>query len=139
VDRSGDGKTSIRVSYGLLTTTRTCFFYTRVSNITLGATLTRAGGPIPLATRGKAIPAAPVRAEFRNCQVTDSSRRAAFYAVSDPNLQSPQVNTWNLAISARWFLLLSRIYFGTTRLTCGPARELESAASTFPVLHAEYG
>ena len=48
-DPFGDGKTSIRASYGLLYDTPHLFFYTRVSNNPpWGATLTRAGGPFPL-------------------------------------------------------------------------------------------
>jgi hypothetical protein len=48
-DPFGDGKTSIRASYGLLYDTPHLFFYTRVgNNPPWGATLTRQGGPFPL-------------------------------------------------------------------------------------------
>src|SRR5437016_12994562 len=56
-DPFGDGKTSIRASYGLLYDTPHLFFYTRVSNNPpWGATLTRTGGPFPLSDPWQGYP-----------------------------------------------------------------------------------
>src|SRR5207302_5582631 len=51
--------------------------------------------------------------------------QSGVYAVSDPNLQSPQVNTWNLAIQRQvgsW--LLSGSYFGNHTAHLWSSREL---------------
>ena len=114
-DPFGNGKTSIRASYGLLYDNPHMFFYTRVSNNPpWGATTTRSGGPFPLANPWAGYPGG-------NPFVQSSTAGKSFgffptsgvYALSDPNLKSNQVNTWNLAIQrqvGRW--LLSGSYIG---------------------------
>jgi hypothetical protein len=126
-DPIGDGKTSIRASYGLLYDTPHLFFYTRVSNNPpWGATLTRTGGPFPLSNPWQDY---PLGDPF--VQAPGSGKSFGFfplsgvYAVSDPNLKSPQVNTWNLAIQrqvGKW--LLSGSYLGNHTAHQWAGREL---------------
>ena len=126
-DPFGDGKTSIRASYGLLYDTPHMFFYTRVSNNPpWGATLTRSGGPFPLAN-----PWAGYAGGDPYAQNTTTGKSYGFfpqsgvYAVSDPNLQSPQVNTWNISIQrqfGKW--LLSGSYLGNHTAHLWSSREL---------------
>ena len=126
-DPFGDGKTSIRASYGLLYDTPHMFFYTRVgNNPPWGATLTRAGGPFPLSNPWVGYPGG-------DPFVTNTSTGKSFgffpqsgvYAVSDPNLKNPQVNTWNLSIQRQmgsW--LLSGSYLGNHTAHLWSSREL---------------
>ncbi len=126
-DPFGDGKTSIRASYGLLYDTPHLFFYTRVSNNPpWGATLTRAGGPFPLSNPWAGYPGGDPYV-----QNTSTGKSFGFfptggvYAVSDPNLKSPQVNTWNLSIQrqfGKW--LLSGSYLGNHTAHLWSSREL---------------
>jgi hypothetical protein len=126
-DPFGDGKTSIRASYGLLYDTPHMFFYTRVSNNPpWGATLTRAGGPFPLSNPWAGYPGGDPYV-----QNTSTGKSFGFfptggvYAVSDPNLKSPQINTWNLSIQrqfGKW--LLSGSYLGNHTAHLWSSREL---------------
>jgi hypothetical protein len=127
-DPFGDGKTSIRASYGLLYDTPHLFFYTRVSNNPpWGATLTRAGGPFPLSNPWAGYPNGDPYALN-----TSTGKSYGFfpvgggvYAVSDPNLGSPQTNTWNLSIQrqvGKW--LLSGSYLGNHTAHLWSSREL---------------
>ena len=126
-DPFGDGKTSIRASYGLLYDTPHLFFYTRVSNNPpWGATLTRAGGPFPLSNPWAGYPGGDPYV-----QNTSTGKSYGFfptggvYAVSDTNLKSPQVNTWNLSIQrqfGKW--LLSGSYLGNHTAHLWSSREL---------------
>lgn len=126
-DPFGDGKTSVRASYGLLYDTPHMFFYTRVSNNPpWGATLTRAGGPFPLSNPWAGYPGGDPYV-----QSTGTGKSFGFfptsgvYAVSDPNLKSPQVNTWNLSIQrevGKW--LLSASYLGNHTAHLWSSREL---------------
>lgn len=126
-DPFGDGKTSVRISYGLLYDTPHMFFYTRVSNNPpWGATLTRAGGPFPLSNPWAGYPGGD---PFVNNSGTSKSfgffPQSGVYAVSDPNLQSPQVNTWNLSLQRQvgaW--LLSGSYIGNHTAHLWSSREL---------------
>ena len=126
-DPFGDGKTSIRASYGLLYDNPHMFFYTRVSNNPpWGATLTRTGGPFPLSNPWEGYPGG-------DPYVQNSSTGKSFgffpqggvYAVSDPDLQSPQVNTWNLSVQRqldKW--LISASYIGNHTAHLWSSREL---------------
>jgi len=128
-DPFGDGKTSIRASYGLLYDTPHLFFYTRVSNNPpWGATLTRTGGPFPLSN-----PWAGYAGGDPYVQNTTTGKSFGFfptggggvYAVSDPNLGSPQVNTWNLSVQrqvGKW--LISGSYLGNHTAHLWSSREL---------------
>jgi hypothetical protein len=126
-DPFGDGKTSVRASYGLLYDTPHMFFYTRVSNNPpWGATLTRAGGPFPLSNPWAGYPGGDPYV-----QNTGTGRSLGFfptggvYAVSDPNLKSPQVNTWNLSLQhqfGKW--LISGSYLGNHTAHLWSSREL---------------
>ncbi len=126
-DPFGDGKTSIRASYGLLYDTPHLFFYTRVSNNPpWGATTTRSGGPFPLSNPWEGYPGGDPFV-----QAPGSGKSFGFfplggvYAVSDPFLKSPQVNTWNLSIQrqiGKW--LLSGSYLGNHTAHQWAGREL---------------
>ncbi len=126
-DPFGDGKTSIRASYGLLYDTPHLFFYTRVSNNPpWGATLTLPGGPYPLTNPWSTYPGGN---PFVQSSTTGKSfgffPQAGVYAVSDPNLKNPQVNTWNLSIQrqvGKW--LLSGSYLGNHTAHLWSSREL---------------
>jgi hypothetical protein len=126
-DPFGDGKTSIRASYGLLYDTPHMFFYTRVSNNPpWGATLTRTGGPFPLSNPWDGYPGGD---PFVHSSGTAKSYgffpTGGVYAVSDPNLKSPQVSTWNLSIQRQmgsW--LLSASYLGNHTAHLWSSREL---------------
>ena len=126
-DPFGDGKTSIRASYGLLYDYPHMFFYTRVSNNPpWGATLQRQGGPFPLSNPWAGYPGGD---PFVNNSGTAKSfgffPSAGVYAVSDPNLKSPQVNTWNLSIQRQmgsW--LISGSYIGNHTAHLWSSREL---------------
>ena len=130
-DPFGDGKTSIRASYGLLYDTPHLFFYTRVSNNPpWGATITRAGGPFPLSN-----PWAGYAGGDPYIQNTSTGKSFGFfpqsgvYAVSDTNLQSPQVHTWNFSIQrqmGKW--LLSGSYLGNHTAHLWSSRELNPQA-----------
>jgi hypothetical protein len=127
-DPVGDGKTSIRASYGLLYDMPHMFFYTRVSNNPpWGATLTRTGGPFPLSNPWNGYPGGDPFVQ----QGGGTGRSFGFfpqsgvYAVSDPNLQNPQVNTWNLSIqhqAGSW--LFSGSYIGNHTAHLWSSREL---------------
>jgi hypothetical protein len=126
-DPFGDGKTSVRASWGLLYDTPHMFFYTRVSNNPpWGATLTRQGGPFPLSN-----PWAGYAGGDPFVQTSGVGRSFGFfpqggvYAVSDPNLKNPQVNTWNLSIQRQmgsW--LISASYLGNHTAHLWSSREL---------------
>jgi hypothetical protein len=129
-DPVGDGKTSIRASYGLLYDSPHMFFYTRVSNNPpWGATLTRTGGPFPLANPWDSYPGGD---PFILSSGTAGTAKtygffptSGVYAVSDPHLQSPQVHTWNLAVQRQigsW--LLSASYLGNHTAHLWSSREL---------------
>jgi hypothetical protein len=114
-DPFGDGKTSIRASYGLLYDTPHMFFYTRVSNNPpWGATLTRAGGPFALSNPWAGYPGGdPYLQNPGTGKSFGFFPQGGVYAFSDTNLKNPQVNTWNLSIQrqfGKW--LLSGSYLG---------------------------
>ncbi len=114
-DPFGDGKTSIRASYGLLYDTPHMFFYTRVSNNPpWGATLTRAGGPFALSDPWAGYPGGdPYLQNPGTGKSFGFFPQGGVYAFSDTNLKNPQVNTWNLSIQrqfGKW--LLSGSYLG---------------------------
>jgi hypothetical protein len=114
-DPFGDGKTSVRASYGLLYDNPHMFFYTRVSNNPpWGATLTRAGGPFPLSNPWQGYPGGdPFLQNTGTAKSFGFFPTGGVYAFSDPNLKNPQVNTWNIAIQrqvGQW--LLSGSYIG---------------------------
>ncbi|HEV3201454.1 MAG TPA: TonB-dependent receptor [Bryobacteraceae bacterium] len=126
-DPFGDGKTSIRASYGLLYDTPHLFFYTRVSNNPpWGATLTRAGGPFPLSNPWAGYPGGdPYLQNTGTGKTFGFFPAGGVYAVSDPNLKNPQVNTWNLSIQhqfGKW--LLSGSYLGNHTAHLWSSREL---------------
>jgi Carboxypeptidase regulatory-like domain/TonB dependent receptor len=126
-DPFGDGKTSIRASYGLLYDTPHMFFYTRVSNNPpWGATLTRAGGPFPLSNPWLGYPGGdPYINQSGTAKSLGFFPTSGVYAVSDPNLKSPQINTWNLSIQRQigsW--LLSGSYLGNHTAHLWSSREL---------------
>jgi len=126
-DPFGDGKTSVRASYGLLYDTPHMFFYTRVSNNPpWGATLTRAGGPFPLSNPWQGYPGGdPFVAQSGTARSLGFFPTSGVYAVSDPNLKNPQVNTWNLSIQrqvGKW--LLSGSYIGNHTAHLWSSREL---------------
>jgi hypothetical protein len=127
-DPVGDGKTSIRASYGLLYDMPHMFFYTRVSNNPpWGATLTRTGGPFPLSNpwAGYAGGDPFVQSGGGTGRSFGFFPQSGVYAVSDPNLQNPQVNTWNLSIQHQvgsW--LLSGSYIGNHTAHLWSSREL---------------
>jgi hypothetical protein len=126
-DPFGDGKTSVRVSYGLLYDNPHMFFYTRVSNNPpWGATLTRSGGPFPLSNPWAGYPGGdPFVQSTSTAKSFGFFPQSGVYAVSDPNLQSPQVNTWNLSIQrelGKW--LLSASYLGNHTAHLWSSREL---------------
>ncbi len=126
-DPFGDGKTSVRASYGLLYDTPHMFFYTRVSNNPpWGATITRAGGPFPLSN-----PWAGYAGGDPFVQQSGLAKSLGFfptsgvYAVSDPELKSPQMQTWNLSIQrqvGKW--LISGSYIGNHSIHLWSSREL---------------
>ena len=125
-DPFGDGKSSVRASYGLLYDTPHMFFYTRVSNNPpWGATLSRTGN-FPLSDPWQGYPGGD---PFAQSSGTGKSfgffPQAGVYAFSDPNLKNPQVNTWNLAIQrqvGKW--LLSGSYIGNHSAHLWAGREL---------------
>lgn len=126
-DPFGDGKTSVRVSYGLLYDTPHMFFYTRVSNNPpWGATLTRSGGPFPLSNPWAGYPGGdPYVQTSGTAKSYGFFPQSGVYAVSDPNLQSPQVHTWNLSIQRefkKW--LFSASYLGNHTAHLWSSREL---------------
>jgi hypothetical protein len=126
-DPFGDGKTSIRASYGLLYDTPHMFFYTRVSNNPpWGATLTRSGGPFPLSNPWAGYPGGdPYIQNTGTAKSYGFFPTSGVYAVSDPNLASPQINTWNLSIQrqfGKW--LLSGSYLGNHTAHLWSSREL---------------
>ncbi|HVY92215.1 MAG TPA: TonB-dependent receptor, partial [Bryobacteraceae bacterium] len=127
-DPFGDGKTSVRASYGLLYDTPHMFFYTRVSNNPpWGATLSRTG-EFPLSNPWLGYPGGD---PFAAAQASGTGKsygffpQAGVYAFSDPNLKNPQVNTWNLSIQrqvGKW--LLSGSYIGNHSAHLWAGREL---------------
>lgn len=126
-DPFGDGKTSVRASYGLLYDTPHMFFYTRVSNNPpWGATLTRAGGPFPLSNPWQGYAGGdPYVTQSGTAKSLGFFPASGVYAVSDPNLKSPQVHTWNLSIQrqvGKW--LLSGSYIGNHTAHLWSSREL---------------
>uniref|UniRef100_Q022M5 TonB-dependent receptor n=1 Tax=Solibacter usitatus (strain Ellin6076) TaxID=234267 RepID=Q022M5_SOLUE len=126
-DPFGDGKTSIRASYGLLYDTPHLFFYTRVSNNPpWGATLTRSGGPFPLSNPWAGYPGGdPYKQNTGTAKSYGFFPTSGVYAVSDPNLGSPQINTWNLSIQrqvGKW--LISGSYLGNHTAHLWSSREL---------------
>jgi hypothetical protein len=126
-DPFGDGKTSIRASYGLLYDTPHLFFYTRVSNNPpWGATLTRTGGPFPLSNPWAGYPGGdPYKQNTGTAKSYGFFPTSGVYAVSDPNLGSPQINTWNLSVQRQvgaW--LLSGSYLGNHTAHLWSSREL---------------
>ena len=127
-DPFGDGKTSIRASYGLLYDMPHMFFYTRVSNNPpWGATLTRTGGPFPLSNPWAGYPGGDpfVQTGGGTGRSFGFFPQSGVYAVSDPNLQNPQVNTWNLSIQRQigsW--LFSGSYIGNHTAHLWSSREL---------------
>jgi Carboxypeptidase regulatory-like domain/TonB dependent receptor len=127
-DPIGDGKTSIRASYGLLYDEPHMFFYTRVSNNPpWGATLSRTGGPFPLANPWDGYPGGDpfVQASGGTGRSFGFFPTSGVYAVSDPNLQNPQVSTWNLSIQRQvgsW--LFSGSYIGNHTAHLWSSREL---------------
>jgi hypothetical protein len=126
-DPFGDGKTSIRASYGLLYDTPHLFFYTRVSNNPpWGATLTRTGGPFPLSNPWAGYPGGdPYKQNTGTAKSYGFFPTSGVYAVSDTNLGSPQINTWNLSIQrqvGKW--LLSGSYLGNHTAHLWSSREL---------------
>ncbi len=126
-DPFGDGKTSVRASYGLLYDTPHMFFYTRVSNNPpWGATLTRAGGPFPLSNPWQGYAGGdPFVQQTGTAKSLGFFPSSGVYAVSDPNLKNPQVNTWNLAIQrqvGKW--LISASYIGNHTAHLWSSREL---------------
>lgn len=130
-DPIGDGKTSIRASYGLLYDMPHMFFYTRVSNNPpWGATLTRTGGPFPLSNPWDGYPGGDPFVQSSSTAGTGRSfgffPTSGVYAVSDPNLQNPQVSTWNLTIQRQvgsW--LFSGSYIGNHTAHLWSSRELD--------------
>lgn len=127
-DPFGDGKTSVRASYGLLYDSPHMFFYTRVSNNPpWGATLSRTGN-FPLSNPWQGYPGGD---PFAATTASGTAKSFGFFpsagvfAVSDPNLKNPQVNTWNLAIQhqfGKW--LLSGSYIGNKSSHLWAGREL---------------
>src|ERR1035437_2887971 len=105
---------------------RTCSS-TRVSNNPpWGATLTRTGGPFPLSNPWVGYPGGDPYV-----QNTSTGKQFGFfpqsgvYAVSDTNLGSPQINTWNLSIQrqmGKW--LISGSYLGNHTAHLWSSREL---------------
>jgi hypothetical protein len=126
-DPFGDGKTSIRASYGLLYDTPHMFFFTRVSNNPpWGATLTRSGGPFPLSNPWQGYPGGDPFV-----QNTGTGKSFGFfptsgtYVFADTNLKSPQTNSWNLSIQrqvGKW--LISGSYIGNHTAHLWTGREL---------------
>jgi hypothetical protein len=126
-DPFGNGKTSIRASYGLLYDTPHLFFYTRVSNNPpWGATLTRSGGPFPLSNPWAGYPGGdPYKQNTGTAKSYGFFPTSGVYAVSDTNLGSPQINTWNLSIQrqiGKW--LISGSYLGNHTAHLWSSREL---------------
>jgi hypothetical protein len=127
-DPFGDGKTSIRASYGLLYDMPHMFFYTRVSNNPpWGATLTLTGGPFPLSNPWAGYPGGDpfVQSGGGTGRSYGFFPQGGVYAVSDPNLQNPQVNTWNISIQRQvgsW--LFSGSYIGNHTAHLWSSREL---------------
>jgi hypothetical protein len=125
-DPIGDGKTSVRASYGLLYDTPHMFFYTRVSNNPpWGATLSRTGN-FPLSNPWQGYPGGdPFAQTSGTAKSFGFFPQAGVYAVSDPELKNPQVNTWNLSIQrqmGKW--LLSGSYIGNHSAHLWAGREL---------------
>jgi hypothetical protein len=104
------------------------FFYTRVSNNPpWGATLTRTGGPFPLSNPWSGYPGGDpfVQSGGGTGRSFGFFPTSGVYAVSDTNLQNPQVNTWNLSIQRQvgsW--LLSASYIGNHTAHLWSSREL---------------
>jgi len=126
-DPFGDGKTSIRASYGLLYDNPHMFFYTRVSNNPpWGATLTRTGGPFPLSNPWAGYPGGdPYVQNTSTGKSYGFFPQSGVYAVSDTHLGSPQVNTWNLSVQrqvGKW--LISGSYLGNHTAHLWSSREL---------------
>ncbi len=120
-DPFGDGKTSIRVSGGLLYDNPHMFFYTRVSNNPpWGATVTyNPGVDTPLSNPWAGYPGGDPFATAPSSTAGATGKNFGFfplsgtYAVADPSLKANQVGTWNLAIQRsmrNW--LLSATYLG---------------------------
>ncbi len=127
-DPIGDGKTSVRVSYGLLYDTPHMFFYTRVSNNPpWGATITRSGeDPISNPWLGYAGGDPYVTQTSGTAKSFGFFPQSGTYAVSDPHLSSPQINTWNLSIQrqvGQW--LFSGSYLGNHSAHLWSSRELD--------------
>ena len=127
-DPFGDGKTSVRASYGLLYDVPHMFFYTRVSNNPpWGATLSRSGEQ-PLSNPWAGYPGGDPYAAAVSGQGGKSFGffpLSGTYAESDPNLTNPQVNTWNLSIQRQvgaW--LFSGSYLGNHSAHLWSSREL---------------
>jgi hypothetical protein len=125
-DPFGNGKTSIRASYGLLYDTPHMFFYTRVSNNPpWGATLSRTG-EFPLSNPWQGYPGGdPFAQTSGTAKSFGFFPQAGVYAFSDPNLKNPQVNSWNLAIQrqvGKW--LLSGSYIGNHSAHLWSGKEL---------------
>ena len=120
-DPFGDGKTSIRISGGLLYDNPHMFFYTRVSNNPpWGATVNyNSGVDTPLSNPWAGYPGGDPFLTAANASTGGSGKNFGFfptagtYAVSDPNLKANQVGTWNMTIQRtmrNW--LLSVAYLG---------------------------
>lgn len=126
-DPVGDGKTSLRVSYGLLYDYPHMFFYTRVSNNPpWGATITRSGSS-PLSN-----PWAGYAGGDPFIQNTTTGKSFGFfplsgtYVVADPNMKNPQVNTWNLSLQHQFgSWLVSGSYVGNHTAHLWTGRELD--------------
>jgi hypothetical protein len=128
-DPFGDGKTSVRASWGLLYDMPHMFFYTRVSNNPpWGATLSRTGGPFPLSNPWSGYPGGDpfVQSGGGTGRSFGFFPTSGVYAASDTNLQNPQVNTWNLSIQRQigsW--LFSGSYIGNHTAHLWSSRELD--------------
>ena len=106
-----------RVPYGLLSVAAHVLLYLRSSrNPPWGATM-RCSGEDPLSNPWWVIGRRSLRRYGGTANPSDSSL-AGTYAVSDPNLASPQVNTWTFRSSARSamgsFRILSGQSFGAS-------------------------
>jgi hypothetical protein len=128
-DPFGDGKTSVRASWGLLYDTPHMFFYTRVGNNPPWGATTTLSGEQPLSNPWATYPGGD---PFAVAATGGSGKSLGFfpqggtYAVSDPNLGSPQVNTWNLSIQreiGKW--LVSGSYLGNHSIHLWSSRELD--------------
>jgi hypothetical protein len=127
-DPFGNGKTSIRASYGLLYDTTHMFFYTRVGNNPPWGATTTLSGEQPLSNPWATYPGGNpfLQPSGGSGKSFGFFPLAGTYAVSDPNLGSPQVNTWNLSIQrevGKW--LLSGSYLGNHSAHLWSSRELD--------------